>query len=338
MAIFTGKNKKSVEDQIKAEGKKPDGKPILPDGAEMYYEDHFALKQWERELQPATETANILKSIYERITGFKISNIGELYSLATNAPEFFRQQHTAANAEEIQRFTKLKIAFTIELPDRWDDVLHAVRRFSKHAGFITQQFLTIQNDEVVTTEKYYLRRNSRCYLYAVTPEEKERLSYCLEVISAIEKLEPILLKDPKHGKAVREKTYALPLPYFLKIVDTSKGPRLIPNHNFITDEFGGTGHTGRYILNKAERKAARMDAMPKLGEKWVMFKRLTRGASEAKLFTCLESEYPKLKDPNDILLPGSYNEFGESWGTPIDRTKSRPAPVTQWNPFIGKEK
>lgn len=306
----------------------------------LYFKDDFAIAAFNREADNAIQSARSLLGQYQLVSGYQIRTISDLHSLAVNPEMFYKDQHIAENQGKLADLINLKVNFTIDLPSDWDSVLNAIKRFAKHntytvsaKHFVEQGLLMIDTNQIKLTDKFYERRNARCCHYATSPDEKDRLQFCNGVIAAIEKLKPRLERNQKlYSKALQECLWYYPLPYFLRSVKTMKGTIIIPNPSFISEEFGGTNHMGRLISTKAEERRARLDAMPKLGEQWVRFRRPLAGG-ERKLFMCKQSEVEKYITPLDELLPGFVNEFEEPWGTPIDRTRSKPTKEAFYNPL-----
>jgi hypothetical protein len=63
-------------------------------------------------------------------------------------------------------------------------------------------------------------------------EEKTRQKLAVDLIRAIEALEPVA-KETMNEQAVKSKRYALPLPFPLRIVQTGSGAKIIPNSEWV---------------------------------------------------------------------------------------------------------
>jgi hypothetical protein len=318
-----GKIKKAVENIL------PAGDPIV------YFIDEFNLQQWNQELDSVLRTANNLAYKYQDVTGYKISKPDDLLSLVNDPVTFYKDQHLTMNAEKFKEFISLKIEFTVSLPNQWDDVLAAARRFAKVGpNYIKQSYIEMKDNQFVATEKWYLRRNSKCYALATTRDEKQRVEFAQGVIAATEKLESRLKENPKlYGQALQRKLHFFPLPYFLKAVNTAAGVKIIPNPAFVLHEFEGTSHLGHYIATSAEKRMHQSDVINSVGERYIHFKRALRGGGH-KLYSAHENEFEKYFNPaSDTRVPGYFNELGGEWGEMMDMTRSRPMKETTWAPL-----
>jgi hypothetical protein len=69
-----------------------------------------------------------------------------------------------------------------------------------------------------------------------TPEEKKRQQLAIDLIRAVEALEPIA-RGVMSDDDVQNKRYARPLPKPLKIVQTAKGAKIVPDQEWVRKGF-----------------------------------------------------------------------------------------------------
>lgn len=303
-----------------------DGEP------EVYFIDEYGLKQWEREINPCIESGNNL--LFQMKKFYAMETIAEFFAALTDPFQVYKTRHKIAHSDQFAQYDALGIEFTISVPKGFESVVDAAKQAQRYFKKKNQDYFAIKEGELQLTDAYYNRRNSKCYLTADKSNEKEALNFCRGVIESIEKIEPILARDPKNKDAIIHKSYTLPLPYFLKIVNTPSGPKLIPNPSFIKDQFGGTAHLRRYIPTAAEKKLARKDLIPNLGKRLKRLNVHDQHGFTGQYILCNESEIAKYEGQRkdgkiNVLQNGDWSEQGRPYGTPLEfRQSSMKTPPT----------
>lgn len=310
-----------------------------PKEGTLYYTNDLYANSTAMTMQQFADKANIVLTVYPEITGFKIETIEQLTSLCKDPEAHYKTEFFEKNKADFKFLGKLNLDYStlIKLPDNFHEVHKVVNKLkAQSTGELSFRDWTINNGRIEPDEKAIQRIRNAVFLVASTKEEVQRLRISNQIIAALTEVELVVnqqLHKVSAKRVIEGKLYARHnLPYQLQIVSNLKGETLlIPNPKWVSGGFESTSFLGVYVPTSHEKEQARRP--PRLGEKWVKFYRPLKAGTK-KLYTCKQSEYEKHSLPIDEMLSGVYNELGEPWGTPIDRTKPRPIKETQWSPEL----
>lgn len=304
----------------------------------LFYTDEEALKAFDRDMKPVIDTGNVFLRSYHGRTGFDIQSIEALNDFGKDPETFYKNQFYQVNEKDFIHLTKLKLDFAsmITLPENFNEVVRDWNRFNRYFQGKGLKFFTIESGRVELTPAAYEHRDRHAYFKATTPEEKERLKISLDIIAAMEQLEPLVKREKNMQTAIDHKLFFHPMPYQIQRIQTPEGYRIIPCIRWIKEGWGGTSFLGRSLPTAAEKRQAQRDAMPRLGEKLIKFTR-TFVTGETKDFLCKPEDVSKYTVPSDKIYEGFYNELGDVYGTRLDLTKPRTVAVTSWHPINSKK-
>jgi hypothetical protein len=290
---------------------------------EPYECDVYALRDFERSYAKLITQATPVLS-YLSTHNVKVNSWEDFETFVKNPKSYFKKSIYESSKEKYKALEglNLDIESLIKIPEDIEEIGVALSKINQQLPEIRSSMFDVKDNKISYSELFQRKRES--YFYFIEDDvQQARYDYCIQLIKAIEALEPILKSEWRGetllSRMIDEKLYiGLNLPYPLKFYNDGTKAVLKPNERFIKNGFYGVSIPGLGIVNNTTTKPKEILLYGQRYKKvWMTF-----SAGQTKPYLILESEVSKYT-VNPITLdkqevaPEVYNAEGKPYGEAI---------------------